>query len=88
MKVSRGRPPADPPGPRIAIARYDANPTLLLHAVDALFALFPDDNTFQLARLNVLRDLGRKDERTEATRRQLGRPDADPCSPTTTLRPS
>lgn len=63
---------------RLAIARYDANPTLLLHAVDALLALFPDDNTFQLARLNVLRDLGRKDERTEAARRQVARKDADP----------
>jgi cellulose synthase operon protein C len=63
---------------RLAIARYDANPTLLLHAVDALLALFPDDNTFQLARLNVLRDLGRRDERTEAARRQTARKDADP----------
>lgn len=63
---------------RLAIARYDANPTLLLHAVDALLALYPDDNTFQLARLNVLRDLGRKDERTEAARRQMSRKDADP----------
>ena len=63
---------------RFAIARYDANPTLLLHAVDALLAQFPDDNTFQLARLNVLRELGRKEERTEATRRQLLRKDADP----------
>ena len=63
---------------RLAIARYDANPTLLLHAIDALLALFPDDNTFQLARLNVLRDLGRKEERTEAARRQAARADADP----------
>ncbi|HKB06190.1 MAG TPA: hypothetical protein VKD90_28600 [Gemmataceae bacterium] len=63
---------------RFAIARYDANPTPLLHAVDALLALFPDDNTFLLTRLNVLRDLGRKEERTELARRRAGRKEADP----------
>jgi tetratricopeptide (TPR) repeat protein len=63
---------------RFAIARYDANPTLLLNAVDSLLALTPDDNTFHLTRLNVLRDLGRRDERTEAARRLAGRKDADP----------
>lgn len=63
---------------RLAVARYDANPTLLLHAVDALLARSPDDNTFLLARLNVLRDLGRREERTELARRQVGRKDADP----------
>ncbi|HEX3151383.1 MAG TPA: tetratricopeptide repeat protein [Gemmataceae bacterium] len=63
---------------RLALARYDGNPTLLLHAVDALLALFPDDNTLLLTRLNTLRDLGRKDERTETARRQLARRDADP----------
>ena len=45
---------------RLAVARYDANPTQVLHAVDSLLALFPEDNTFHLARLNVLRDLGRR----------------------------
>ena len=44
----------------------------------SLLALFPDDNTFLLARLNVLRDLGRREERTEAARRQVLRKDADP----------
>ena len=63
---------------RLAIARYDANPTPLLHAVDSLLALYPDDNTFLLTRLNVLRDLGRRDERTEIARRRVGRKDADP----------
>ncbi len=63
---------------RLAIARYDANPTLLLAAIDALLGLFPEDNTFLLNRLNVLRELGRKEERAETTRRQLGRKDADP----------
>ena len=63
---------------RFAIARYDANPTLLLHAVDSLLALFPEDNTFLLSRLNVLRELGRKEERTETARRRVGKKDADP----------
>jgi tetratricopeptide (TPR) repeat protein len=63
---------------RMAVARYDANPTQVLLAVDALIALFPADNTFHLARLNVLRDLGRRDERTEHARQQCLRKDADP----------
>jgi tetratricopeptide (TPR) repeat protein len=63
---------------RLAIARYDANPTLLLHAVDSLLALFPDDSTFLHSRLNVLRDLGRREERTETARRQVGRKNSDP----------
>jgi cellulose synthase operon protein C len=63
---------------RLAIARYDANPTLLLHAVDSLLALFQDDNTFLLSRLNVLRDLGRREERTALAARQVGRKNADP----------
>jgi len=63
---------------RFAIARYDANPTLLLHAVDSILAQLPDDNTFLLARLNVLRDLGRREERTELARRQVHRKEADP----------
>src|SRR5207237_6608637 len=37
-----------------------------------------EDNTFQLSRLNVLRDLGRRDERTEAARQQTMRKGADP----------
>ncbi len=63
---------------RFAIARYDANPTLMLHAIDSLVALFPDDNTFQLTRVNVLRDLGRREERVESARRQTLRKGADP----------
>jgi cellulose synthase operon protein C len=63
---------------RFAIARYDANPTLMLHAVDSLLALYPDDNTFLLTRLNVLRDLGRRDERNETARRHSIRKGADP----------
>src|SRR5262249_29755905 len=63
---------------RFALARYDANPTLLLRAIDSLLALLPEDNTFLLARVNVLRDLGRKEERTEVVRRQVGRKDLDP----------
>jgi tetratricopeptide (TPR) repeat protein len=63
---------------RLAIARYDANPMLMLHAVDSLLALYPDDNTFLLTRLNVLRDLGRREERNETARRQVTRKGADP----------
>lgn len=63
---------------RLALARYDANPTLLLNAIDSLLALFPEDNTYHLMRLNVLRDLGRREERTEHARKRIGRKDADP----------
>ncbi|WP_020470373.1 tetratricopeptide repeat protein [Zavarzinella formosa] len=63
---------------RFAIARYDANPTLLLHAIDSLLALAPEDNTALLAKLNVLRELNRRDERNELARRQSLRKEADP----------
>ena len=75
---------ADEPGhrltrfARLAVARYDANPTLLLNAVDSLLALAPEDGTALLAKLNVLRDLNRRDERVELARRQTARKDADP----------
>ena len=63
---------------RFAIARYDANPTLLLNAIDSLLALAPEDGTALLAKLGVLRDLNRRDERNELARRQAYRKDADP----------
>lgn len=63
---------------RFAIARYDANPTLLLNAVDSLLALAPDDSTALLAKLNALRDLNRKEERNELARRHAYRKDSDP----------
>jgi predicted Zn-dependent protease len=63
---------------RLALARYDANPTLLLFALDSLLALYPEDNTFLLAKTTVLRDLGRKLERSNLIRRQLDRKEADP----------
>lgn len=62
---------------RFAIARYDANPTLMLHAIDALLALHPDDNTYVLTKFNILRELGRRDERNELVRKQLSRKNAD-----------
>ena len=58
----------------------------MLHAIDSLVALFPDDNTFQLTRVNVLRDLGRREERVEAPRRQTLRKGADRFLPTITPR--
>src|SRR5262249_14427864 len=63
---------------RVALARYDANPTLLLRALDGLVEAAPGESTFLLAKINVLRDLGRRDERLAMTREQLERPDGDP----------
>jgi len=63
---------------RLALARYDANSTLLLQALDRVLDQWPDESTFLLSRINVLRDLGRKDERLAMARRQLRRTDGDP----------
>ncbi|MCE9532136.1 MAG: tetratricopeptide repeat protein, partial [Planctomycetes bacterium] len=63
---------------RIAIARYDSNPTRLLQALDAMLALYPDEPTFLLARINVLRDLGRKEDRFDMAREQIERMEGDP----------
>jgi tetratricopeptide (TPR) repeat protein len=63
---------------RVALARYDANPTLLLRALNGLVETAPGEATFLLAKINVLRDLGRRDERLAMTKQQLERPEGDP----------
>lgn len=63
---------------RVAIARYDANSTRLLQALDGMLELSPSEATFLLSKVNLLRDLGRKEERLAMTREQIDRPDGDP----------
>ena len=63
---------------RVALSRYDANPTLLLQALDAMLELFPKESTFLLAKINALRDLGRREERLAMAKQQLASPDGDP----------
>lgn len=63
---------------RLAIARFDSNPTRLLQALDAGLRLMPNDATFLLSKINALRDLGRKDERFDLAREQIDRADGDP----------
>jgi cellulose synthase operon protein C len=63
---------------RIAVARYDANSTRLLQALESMLELFPNESTFLLSKINVLRDLGRKEDRLRMAREQLGRPEGDP----------
>jgi tetratricopeptide (TPR) repeat protein len=63
---------------RVALARYDANPTLVAQALDGLLELFPEEATFLLAKVNVLRDLGRREDRARMTQEQLARPEGDP----------
>ena len=63
---------------RIAIARYDANSTRLLQALDGILQLFPSEATFLLSKVNLLRDLGRKEDRFAMTQEQIDRPDGDP----------
>lgn len=63
---------------RLAIARYDANPSLLSNAIDALLTLIPDDSTALLAKLNAYRDLNQREQRLELARKHAYRKEADP----------
>lgn len=63
---------------QLALARYDANPTRLLQALNALLETWPDEPTFLLAKINVLRDLGQKDARLALARQQVERSEGDP----------
>jgi tetratricopeptide (TPR) repeat protein len=47
----------------LALARYDAHPSRLLAAYDALLARHPHESTWVLSKANVLRDLNRMPER-------------------------
>lgn len=63
---------------RVALARYDQNPTLLLQALDGIIELYPKESTFLLAKISALRDLGRRDERYAMAKEQVERFDGDP----------
>lgn len=63
---------------KLALARYDSSPPRVLAAVDALLALHPTDANFLLAKMNALRELGRREERDELAREQAMRSDGDP----------
>ena len=63
---------------RVALARYDQNPTLLLLALVGLLEIYSKESTFLLAKINALRDLGRRDERFEMARAQVQSADGDP----------
>ncbi len=63
---------------RIALARYDQNPTLLLQALDGILQLYPKEPTFLLANISALRDLGRREERFVMARDQVEHFDGDP----------
>ncbi len=54
---------------RRALAAYDADRAGLLSTTEALLRLYPDDANLELARLSLLRELSRRDERLEALRR-------------------
>jgi len=47
----------------LALARYDAHPTRLVAALDALLADFPHDPTFVMAKASALRELNRAADR-------------------------
>jgi tetratricopeptide (TPR) repeat protein len=74
---------AEAPGHRLALqarrrmAGYDGNPAEHLEAVDRLLALFPDDELLLIAKVDCLRDLGRRDERLAVVRRLCDRPSPD-----------
>lgn len=63
---------------RYVLARYDANNAEQLATLDALLQRFPDDVTFLLQRINVLRDLDRREDRIALLRRLSQQPGSDP----------
>jgi len=63
---------------RDALARYDGNPTLILKALDALIVQQPLEATYLLSKINVLRDLGRREDRLDLAREQTDRREGDP----------
>ncbi len=63
---------------RIAVARYDSNATRLLQALDGMIEVYPNEATFLLAKINVYRDLGMRDQRLAMAVEQISRTDGDP----------
>src|SRR5262249_7947499 len=63
---------------RLALARHDANPPLVLSAIEDLRAMFPEAATLLLAKVGALRDLGRKEERFALAEEQIHSHEADP----------
>lgn len=63
---------------RYVLARYDANNAEQLAALDALLERYPDDVTFLLLRITVLRDLDRRDDRLKLLRRLSQQSGSDP----------
>lgn len=62
---------------RYLLGRYDAHNVEQLAAVDELLRHFPDDPTFLLARVQVLRDLDRREERLSLLKRLTEQPHTD-----------
>ena len=62
---------------RYILGRYDAHNPEQLAALDELLKRFPDDPTFLLARISVLRELDRRDERISLLKRLSSQSSAD-----------
>src|SRR5207249_3653421 len=62
---------------RYIMGRYDAHNVEQLAAIDELLKRFPDDPTFLLARVSVLRELDRRDERLTLLKQLSSQPSAD-----------
>jgi tetratricopeptide (TPR) repeat protein len=62
---------------RYILGRYDAHNPEQLAALDELLKRFPDDPTFLLARVTVLRELDRREERLSLLKRLSSQPSAD-----------
>lgn len=63
---------------RRILAGYDVDVTEMLASVQGLLQLFPGDAVLELAELQYLRELTRRDERLERLRAICARPHADP----------
>lgn len=63
---------------RVALARYDQNPTSLLQALEGMLALAPNESTYLLSKISTLRDLGQREARFAMAREQVDRAEGDP----------
>ena len=61
-----------------ALASYDANTPALLHAVERLLEMFPDDSGLLLSKIHCLRELGRRAERLKLLDHITAKPACEP----------
>ncbi len=63
---------------RRAVAAYDSNTPAILECLEELLKQFPDDGSFNLCKLGLLRELARREERLRLLEQLCAKPGVDP----------